>query len=333
MALRTDKAVEVFSALNLGKIKETEIEVAEARSAIQELAKNPSPNNKYELAQLVAYSVDEIMNQRVNYVETFADVKNTALGEKAMFDVELDGVQAYIQAKGATTQRSKYLTKSVLVDTDAVSARPVVDFISLATGKVNFDKIIADAAYKMEMAMIGKIQTVLYAAVSGYTSPNYATGAGVIKATIDPQIVAFSRIGGGVSLIGDLAVVSKFAGQTGYSGTSPIGLSPDIINEQNRNGYIGNYNGANVIKLVNPFVQHSLVNTYLKKNLIYILPTGVNASMRPLKVVFEGSITPMEQTNIDDRSFEVRLDKHFGAAVVIGYVAYMGAYEDSTVTA
>lgn len=327
MALRTDKAVEIFTAMNLGKIKSTEIEVAEARSAMRELAKNPSPNNRYEIAQLIAFTVNDILEQKTNFVETFADVQNVGLDEKAYFDVELDGIQAFIQAKGATTQRSKVLTKKISIDTEAVSVRPVVDFISLAQGKVNFDAIINDAAFKMENAKLGRIQNVLNTAMKTYADPNYNTGAGVVPATLDPMIVAFSRLGQ-VSLVGDLAVVSKLAKETGWTGA----FSTDIVNQQNQNGYIGNYNGAIVSKIVNPFVQHSLTQTYLKKNLLYILPSGM-ASLRPLKVVNEGNIVPMENTNIDDRSFEVRLDQHFGAAVVIGSVAYMGMYEDSSVTA
>lgn len=327
MALRTDKAVEIFTAMHLGKIKETEIEVAEARTAIQELAKNPSPNNRYEIAQLVGFTVNDILEQQTNFIETFADVQNVGLDEKAYFDVELDGIQAFIQAKGSTTQRSKVLTKKITIDTQAVSARPVVDFISLGQGKVNFDAIINDAAFKMQNAKLAVIQNTLNAAMKTYADPNYNTGSGLVPATLDPMIVAFSRLGQ-VSLVGDLAVVSKLAKLTGWTGA----FSTDIVNQQNQNGYIGTYNGASVTKLVNPFVQHSLTQTYLKKNLLYVLPSGM-ASLRPLKVVNEGNITPMENTNINDRSFEVRLDQHFGAAVVVGSVAYMGMYEDSSVAA
>ena len=327
MALSTDKAVEIFVAMNQGKIKDTEIEVREARSAIQDLAKNPSPNNRYEMAQLMGFTVNDILEQQTNFIETFGDVKNVGLDEKAYFDVELDGIQAFIQAKGATTQRSKVLTKKMTIDTQAVSVRPVIDFISLAQGKVNFDAIINDAAFKMQNAKLTQIQNVLYAAMKTYADPNYNTGSGLVKATLDPMIVAFSRLGQ-VSLVGDLAVTSKLAALTGWTGA----FSTDIVNQQNQNGYIGNYNGANVTKLVNPFIQHSLTSTYLKKNLLYVLPSGM-PGLRPLKVVNEGNIVPMENTNIDDRSFEVRLDQHFGAAVVIGSVPYMGMYEDSSVTA
>ena len=37
-----------------------------------------------------------------------------------------------------------------------------------------------------------------------------------------------------------------------------------------------------------------------------------------------------EETNIDDLSYEIRLDQYFGAAIVMGSYPAMGAYVDST---
>ena len=334
MALRTDKAVEVFSAVALNKIKETEIEVAEANEAIKELASNPTPNNRYEIAQLVGFTVNDILKERVNYLNDISDLKSVAIGEKAMFTTKLDGIQAFIQAKGATTQRSKIFQKESTLDTIAVSTRPYVNFLDLASGKVNFSEIASEAAYKMEIKMIQHIEDIFYAAfvtAGDYTSPNYASGSGVIKTTIDPQIVAFQRFGA-VSLLGDLSVISKLSALAGFVTTgTTYQHDPSLINEHNRNGFIGTYNACNVAKLVNPFEEGSLATTILRNGLIYILPSGMK-EMRPLKVVMEGSVSPMDQTNIDDRSFELRLDMHFGAGLVVGSRAYMGLYRDEALT-
>jgi hypothetical protein len=334
MALRTDKAVEIFSAVALNKMKETEVEVAEAREAIKELAANPTPNNRYEIGQLVGFTVNDILKERVNYLNDIADTKTVAIGEKAMFTTKLDGIEAFIQAKGSTTQRSKVFQKESTLDTIAVSTRPYINFLDLASGKVNFDEIVSEAAYKMEIKMMQYIEDVFYAAfitAGTYSSPNYASGSGVIKTTIDPQIVAFQRFGA-VSLLGDISVISKLSVLTGFVQTgTTYQHDPAIINEHNRNGFIGIYNACNVAKLVNPFEEGSLSTTILRNGLIYILPSGMK-EMRPLKVVIEGSVSPMDQTNIDDRSFELRLDQHFGAGLVIGSRAYMGLYRDEALT-
>lgn len=63
---------------------------------------------------------------------------------------------------------------------------------------------------------------------------------------------------------------------------------------------------------------------------LYILPGGIDSAMRPLKVVFEGDVVAQEATNIDDKSYEVRLDQFFGAAMVYGDRPYISVYTDLT---
>jgi len=327
MALKNDKAVEIFSALHMNKIKNTEIEVAEARAAIRELAKNPSPQNRYEIAQLLAFVVNDIINQKTNYIDLFADVKRTDIGEKAMFKTKKSGINAFLQAKNGTTQRSRILNAYTDVNTIEVSARPYVNLYELAGGKVNFDECITDASDEMEKKIVEQIEATLYAAFSGYSSPNYASGSGVVAATIDPMITAMKRLGA-VSLIGDINIISKLGELTGFTAIAGTEQFSDaIINEYNNNGKIGKYRGATVVELSNPFDRGSLSSTVLKQDLIYIVPAGAE---RPLKVVMEGDVESMEATNINDNTMEVCLRKYFGSAVIFGDNAYMGVYEDTT---
>lgn len=327
MAHRTDKAVEVFTALHMNKIKDSEVEVREARAVMKELATDPNPQNKYEIGQLLAFVVNDIINQSTAYVDLFADVQRVGLGEKASFKIRKKGIQAYLGAKNGTTSRSRILNAYQDVDTIEVSARPYVNLYELASGKVNFDECVADASYKMECKMIQEIEATLYAAFSGYSTPNYASGSGIVPSTLDPMIRAFQRLGN-VSLLGDIAVVSKLAD---YTGLTTVGttrqFSEDVLNEANKSGLIGMYKGANVIKFANPFQDGSLVSTYLKQDLLYIVPSGVD---KPLKVVFEGDVQSADQTNIDDNTMEIQLRKLFGSAVVFGANPYLGVYEDET---
>lgn len=325
MALKTDKAVEVFSALHMKEIKSTETEVMEARQAIKELASNPNPNNRYEIAQLLAFVVNDIINQKTNYLELFADVKRTSQGEKAMFKSKKAGIEAFLQAKNGTTQRSRILNAYTDIDTIEVSARPYVNLYELASGKVNFDECINDAADEMEKKMVQEIESTLYAAFDDYSSPSYASGSGIIAATIDPMIRAMQRLGN-VVMIGDVACITKFADLTGFTTvTGTKAFTDDIMNEQNQNGYIGMYKGASIVKLNNPFARGSLTSTVLRQDLIYIVPQGVES---PLKVVLEGEVESMDATNINDNTMEVCLRKYFGSAVIYGANPYIAVYED-----
>jgi len=326
MALRTDKAVEVFSALHLNQIKESEIEVLEARSAIKELAKNPSPNNRYEISQLLAFVVNNIINTNTNYIDLFADTKRVGIGEKALFKVKKAGIEAFVQAKNGTTQRSRIMNAYQTVDTVEVSARPYVNLYELASGKVNFDECITDASNEMERKIVALIEATLYASFSGYSSPNYASGSGIVTATLDPMIRSMQRYGN-VALLGDINIVSKLAEATGFTTyTSTKMFSNSIMDEFNKNGYIGAYKGASVSKLDNPFLRGSNTTPVLRQDLLYIVPQGAES---PLKVVMEGDVESMDATNINDNTMEVNLRKYFGTAVIFGDNAYLGVYEDT----
>jgi len=327
MALRTDKAVEIFSALHMNEIKSTEIEVSEARSAIKELAKNPTPNNRYEIAQLMAFVVNNVINMQTNYLDIFADVKRVGIGEKALFKAKKAGVKAYLQAKNGTTSRSRIMNTYTSLDTVEVSARPYVNLYELASGKVNFDECISDASAEMERAMVQMIESTLYTAFSGYSSPSYGSGSGIVSATFDPMMRAMQRMGN-ATLVGDISILHKLAVLTGFVTTgTTLNHSYNIIDEQNRNGFIGTYKGSSVVRLNNPFVRGSIATPVLREDLLYIIPQGAES---PLKVVMEGEVESLDATNINDNTMEVCLRKYFGTGIIFGDNPYLAVYEDTS---
>jgi hypothetical protein len=335
MAKRTDKAVEIFSNLHLGKIDEKSIEVQEARKAIQTLAQNPTPANRYEIAQLMGFIVNDIINQKTQYLQMLADTKNVSIGEKAYFKIKKSGVQAYIQAKNGTTERSRIYNAYTSIETKEVSARPYVNLYELAAGKVNFDELINDAADEMEKKMVQNIEATLYASFAAYNYPFYASGSGFVAATVDPMIRAFRRWGN-VTLLGDPVLLQKIADSTGFTTTTSTKQFADsIIIEQNQNGFIGTYKGSNVIQMNNPFERGTLPSTVsgsdvdgqvLMIELLYIIPAG---TVSPLKVVIEGGVESMDAVSIDDNTMDVCLRQYFGSAVIYGDNPYLGVYEDT----
>lgn len=264
-----------------------------------------------------------------NFLDVVADVKRVGFNEKAAFKVKQEGIRAYIQAKGATTARSKVANKQITLDTVAVSARPVINIVELKTGQTQMADLISDAAYQMELKELGYIKGVLNAAATAWAAPFYASGAGVVKATLDNQIRFWNRMsaGGGAVIVGDIDIVSKLSELTGFNAnTTTKQFSDDLINEANRMGYVGIYNGA---KVINPIVEGTN-DPALDTDKLYIFPAGADAGMRPLKVVFEGDIFSQETTNIDDSTYEVRLDQYLGAGIVYGDRPYLSVYEDTT---
>lgn len=277
----------------------------------------------------MGYTVNEMIKPQTDWLTHVADVKRVGYGEKAAFRTKLEGVTAFIQAKGATPARSKIAHKQVTLDTVAVSARPVINVYELRTGRVQMADLIRDASYEMHVKQIQYIQQVLNAAASSWTAPFYATGSGIVKTALNPQIQHWMRTGA-VALLGDIAIISKLADQTGFTAaTSTQQFSPSIIDEVIHTGVIGVYYGAKVINLVNPYLSDNMTPVIDTKRL-YILPSAASADMRPLKVLYEGDVQSTESTNIDDLAYEVRLDQWFGAGVVMGKTPAMSVYVDSS---
>lgn len=145
---KDSKAVEVVVAQARGERIDTDV-LSRTNEMIQELASNPNPHNRWQIAQLVGFGVNEIVRPKTQWLEQIADVKHVGYGDKAQFKTRLEGIRAYVQAKGSTTARSKVANKTITLDTVAVSARPVVNFVELQNGQVNMADLINDAAYQM----------------------------------------------------------------------------------------------------------------------------------------------------------------------------------------
>lgn len=332
MAIEIYKDSNVIDVVVASARKESlDSEVREnANKLIKDLAADPTPNNRYQIAQIVRFAANEIVKRDTNWLDLIADTKRVGYGDKASFDVKLSGVRAFIQAKGATTPRTKNGRKNMSMDTIAVSARPVVNIVEMQNGLANMADLVNDASYQMECQINKHVQGVLNAAAPNWSAPYYGSGStGVVKATLDPMILHWLRIGGGATILGDVGELNKLAALTGFTSTTNTQQYADqIIVEQNAAAFIGTYLGAKAIQLVNPLLEDGTDNFVFDTKKLYILPNAVDPGMRPLKVVFEGDIFSIDNTNIDDLSYEVRLDQYFNAAVAYGDRPYMSVYAD-----
>ena len=300
-------------------------QAAEAEEIIAELSQDMSPENRHQIAQVIGYTVNDMQQGALDFLNVVADQKNIGYGDKAAFNVKTGGVKAYFQAKGSTTPRSFVSGKQILVDTEEVSARPAINVIDLRTGRVKMADLIREANREITNKKIKKIEQVLHAAVQNFAAPFYGTGTGIDKAVLDKIIAYFRRLGP-VNIIGDIEAVSKLSGLVGMEmGNSLTQRSHAMVDEFNENGFIGKYNGCNVIALTNACEEGS-TDPILNPNWLYIVPGNMSSDMRNLKIVNEGGMNSFEAQDINDLVFEVRLDQWFGAAFVTGKLPTIGGY-------
>ena len=303
----------------------------QAAEIITELSKDMTPENRHQIAQAIGYTVQELQSGSLDFLSRIADIKNIGVGDKALFGVKTGGIKAYIQAKGSTTARSYVADRQVSLDTQEISARPAINIVDLRAGRVNFADLIREANEVITNKKLTMIEGVLQDAIDNYSTPFYATGTGVVKNSIDAQIAYFRRLGP-ITLLGDGAAVAQLSALTGFQmNATPSAndafrqYSNDIINEHNANGFIGRYNGCDVVEMQNGYERGS-TTPILKDNWIYIIPGGMTGDARNLKVVNEGGLSSFESQNIDDLTYEVRLDEWFGAGFITSKIPTIGAY-------
>lgn len=294
---------------------------------IKELASNPNPNNLYELNQIVAYTVDTVLDTKLQYVDMIAEVKRTDFNERPKFKTKTEGIKAYWQAIGGTADRSKVGHKYSGLEIEELSAMPVAEWAEIAAGRYDFVELIRDAANEFEIKVAQKVQNTLYSGYSGLSTPIYASGNGVIASAFDPLLAAMQRFGGRAAIIGDYEALQKLPNLTSIQGS----VSSTIIDEFNSNGLIGTYKGAQVIKLDNPYIGFQGYDTALDKGLIYIVPAAAD-DLKTLKVQFAGDIVPMQGQSIKDRSYAMRFDKHVGAGLVDAGRHTLAVYKDETLS-
>lgn len=329
------RIVQVFSQAFLNPKKEqTETfkeDYKKSLEHIRELAQDyKNPQNQYELSQIMTYVIDSLIKFRTNYLDYIGDVQRTGYKERPQFKYRTQEVEAFWQAVATTADASRVGFAYEGLKTEALTAMPVAEWIEIADGRYDFGLLVEDVLNQFDIKIAQKVQGTLYSAMNGIGTTNYASGNGINQQVFDELLSAMMRFGGGCAIVGDFEALQKLPNLTGISGQ----VSDNIIDEFNRNGVIGTYKGAQVVKLVNPYVGLNGFDTALNRGYIYIVP-NVRPDMKTLKLWFRGGISsvPMQQ-DIDDLSYKMRFDQLFGAGVVgVDKIRQpIAIYEDTTLS-
>ena len=266
----------------------------------------------------------------MDWTDLVADKKPFGYNETMIFEQELGAVEAFVQAKGATTPRSKLISKRFTVDCTTVSARPYIHIGELESGRVDIARLSQKALTAMEQEKNRYILQVLLSSFRNFAEPEYGYGAdGVSAPVLDSQIQAYSRLGA-VNLVGDIHTIGQLTKLAGFQASADAKVFADyMLEEQHIRGYLGSYNGASVTKIENAFIDSQWDNLYFDKRIMFIIPAGISAEQRPFKVGV-GPSYYMDAQNINDLSYEMRFDQDFGAAVVRGNMSYIGIHEDKS---
>ena len=299
---RGTKLIKLLAAQNQNERVDS-VDIEKAQNLISELLEDLNPQTCHKIAQIVAFTVEELQQHALDFLGIVADEKNVGYGEKAAFKVRTDGIHAYVQAKGATTARSYITDHQLMVGTKEISARPAINIVDLKAGRFNMADLIREANAKIFEKKLEIVQNVLQAGFQGVNkTPWYAKSTGGFNPSLlEAQVLHFRRLGP-VTLIGDIAAVGQLDKTAGMQiNANPTwAYSGSMLDEHNENGFLGKWKGADVVGLTNAYKEDG-ITPVLNPNWIYIIPGGQSAEMRNLKIVNEGGVNSMASQNIDDR--------------------------------
>jgi len=297
----------------------------EASEIVHKLAEDMSPQNMHELGQIISFTVDETQQKALDFMNLFADVRNVSLGDRPMYRFPTKGIKAFIQATGATTARSYVTDRQFSLNTFEISSRPAINIWDIRMNRINMPDLIRQANDQFTMLKMKHVERVLHNGITYYGTPWYGSSTGSLsKTAIDTQLKHFRRLGN-VTIIGDS--VEDFFGIQGQPiNSSTVQYSGSLLDEMNQNGFIGKYNGNNLVKLQNAYDDDG-VTPILNPAWYYILVSGVSRDQMNLKVLNEGPVYSMTQQTIDDHTFETELTQRFGSGFAVGSHPTCGAHE------
>lgn len=324
MAKELYKEAEIFTAAIRNQADIAELN--EARETMRQLANLAVENNDAgianEFAQISTVIVNEIYDDTISFIETFADMQSVGYNEKLVFEYDVDLTEAQETAKGVAAESSTVARKYSAMKTTCISTTPTIRWMDLKSGRVKFDDIARNAVRKLDEKTQSYVYEKLVSKLTALSAPNFNTGTGVDTAVLKSMINTFGRFGE-VSLVGDIEGITQITDIAGFSDKLP----EELAVEHNVKGYVGVFNTANVIKLKNPYIKNSLTDTVFARDILLILPTPSNTAARPLKVGRQGGVEVRTKTDFDTGDFTTTYLQLIGADLVYASVCPVGAYK------
>lgn len=257
-----------------------------------------------ELAEIVKIALEDAYN-KFDIIPMLFDTRHFNLGDRPMFKTHKKGIKAYWTAPNAYVPKSQNYETEIFMQFEALGVRPTCLLSDIKTGRVDsFASLIADAREAMEIAIYQKIYELLAQVYNATGSGKDNQSSVTNKLTKDALDAAINKVrkkvGGAPTIIADYDICTQIEA---FDGFSEIALE-----EIRTHGLLGKYRGCNIIylpEILDPVTQKSIVPT--DKLFVVGRKIGVYGDYADIDV--------MQEVDINDKSWNVRLDREMGACV------------------
>lgn len=286
-----------------GEISSTDERVEQASKYIAKMAK--TEEGRQELAEIVKIALEDSYN-KFDIIPLLFETRHFKLGDRPMFKTHKKGIVAYWTAPNSYVPMSQNYDTEIFMQFEGLGVRPTCLLSDLKTGRVDsFAALISDGREAIENAIYKKIFEILAqvynATGAGKDYQNSATGNKLTKEILDKGInTVRKKVGGAPTIIADYDLCTQIEG---FDGFTEIALE-----EIRTNGLLGKYRGCNIIylpEILDPVTNESLVPT--DKLFIVGRKVGIFGDY--------GDMDFLQETDINSKRWNCRLDKELGCAV------------------
>lgn len=282
--------------------------------------------NQNVIFRLIEETIDEVLPARVEQqYEQFAEVRNVAQGEKAVFKIRVTEFARkraktnFVTRVGLAGRYEVFMLdgRSLEVGTAAIGGAARIGFEEVLDGRIQFSELTSLVMEGMDEYIYREIARALEAMIKGLPAVQRAEVAGFDEATMD-ELLAIADSYGKASIYCTFEFASKMIPNNSW-------VSDDMKNQLWRDGRLGDYKGHSVIILPQSMVDEQNLEKVIDPAQAYIIPVGQDA--KPVKIVFEGPTCVRTVTDNDDWSQDFQTYKKFGIATF--FTNYIFSYRNT----
>lgn len=336
------KIVEVCSAIiNGGDVSKFDSKVVDATyNRIKELGSKAlmgDPLAKYELNEIQRYVVAPVLTQLIQLPSLFGSFKDLPYNTQPKVKTyKHESIDPKFQANGGDVGFGVTSFTEYPINTQTISHGYAVDYREIQAGNLD---AVAEGMNEVKNIMMNKFMS--YITLTVYNSIKNATGikffnenAGLLGTQLDAMMKDVRRFGK-VSLLGDFSMISQVNDLQGFTTTTNTKLfSEAIMEEIRRQGYAGQYKGADIVEIPNTFNVNKLnvagtkFQTYMPEGLLYVVPQNAQG-VSPIQVFRKGGLTSANAMDIISGQEITRFDMEVAADVVKGREYEIGLISDT----
>lgn len=295
------KIMEIAEQIAKGELSMEDSKVKEAETILRELAS--SVDGKNEIAQVIGMYIDRVFN-KFDIAPYLCEYRNFALGDKPEFRLRKKGIKAYWIAPNSTTPKSRNFQETLTMEFETISARPEVYLEEIEAGRIQgFVELVRDTQNAIQDGISAKVFTLLGQFYNLTKNPEfYAQDTTSLTAeTLDDAIdTIFYETGLKPTVIADYMLSQQI--------TKFDGFTDEAKEEIRMNGKLGTYRGATILglpKVLDPVTEQNVVPT----NKLFVCSQKIGYAGT------YGTSKTGQETNIDNWTWNVRLDKNWGMTV------------------